>query len=126
EWQLVFEKNSIRKGVFARLLRPPSINVPAPVFRAAERRGEFWRLFGPLSASPASFGVTPVEPKSMPNPVLLKIELPSKALLVPAVTEMPAPPLKAMVLAAPGATPPIRLAEPCRGLAKPCTITPSL
>src|SRR5439155_19852883 len=51
EWQLVFEKNSMRKDVLARLLSAPSINVPAPVFRAAERTGKFCTLFGPLSAS---------------------------------------------------------------------------
>ena len=76
--------------------------------------GKFSRSFGPPSPSPASLGVTPSGPRSMPMPQLPTSELPRIELPVPAVDWMvmlfglPAlVPALAMVFASPTATPPI-------------------
>src|SRR5262245_30051814 len=74
--------------------------------------GKFCRLFGPVSGSCASFGVTPLEARSMPRPLLEKIELERMALPVPPTLVTPRPlaeVLKAIVLPAPAAAPPIVL-----------------
>src|SRR5437016_6051393 len=81
--------------------------------------GKFWRLFGPASASPASFGVTPSSARSIPSLTLEKIELRRMAFrsfTVPAwgtgmVTPTPDLPLNAITFPAPRAVPPTMLAR---------------
>ena len=60
--------------------------------------GKFCKLFGPTSLSQLSFGVTPIEPRSIPRPPLPmkkglwafeKIELPRIAFPVPAMMATP-------------------------------------
>ena len=93
-------------------LSVPVMVLVLPVRRAAVMTGKFCRLFGPVSASCASFGVTPSAPRSMPRCAavvpLSWIELPRMLWLTPAVasTWTPSPPLKAMVLASPEPVPP--------------------
>jgi hypothetical protein len=43
-------------------------------FLAEVRAGKFWKPLGPSSASPASLGLTPLPPWSMPRPALEKME----------------------------------------------------
>ena len=64
-WQATFEKNSTRNVVLAVLFSVPEIVTLPPAIGAAVRTGKFWKLFGPVSASQASFAVTP----SGKNPV---------------------------------------------------------
>src|SRR6266487_3536801 len=93
--------------------------------------GKFCRLFGPEIASPGSLGVTPSRPRSMPRRTLERIELPSIALqqtiprgwLEPTAT--PFPPLKAMVLPALVAAPPIVLLLAVASVAPSQMRTPS-
>ncbi len=49
-----------------------------------ESVGKFWRLFAPVSPSPASLGVTPPPTRSMPRSVFSKIVLGLLALPVQA------------------------------------------
>src|SRR5437867_12810426 len=71
--------------------------------------GVFCKLLGPVSPSQLSLDVTPLPPRSIPNPAFPKIELCRTALPVPDPIMTPAPPFAAMMLAAPVAVPPIRL-----------------
>lgn len=66
-------------------------------------------LFAPVSPSPASFGVTPLTPRSIPSPALERMELESMALLMPVETLTPSPPFRLMRLPAPLANPPMML-----------------
>src|SRR4029078_3186789 len=75
---------------------------------AAVTTGEFWRLLGPVSPSPASFAVTPSLPRSIASPVFSKIALPLTVVFVALpVTATPAPPFDEIVLDPPGVVPPI-------------------
>lgn len=78
----------------------PTCSSPEIVLPASDRRiGKFNNPFGPVSVSPLSLGVTPAVPRSIPSPALAKIEFPEILLLFPpAKSDMPAPPLKAIVL----------------------------
>ncbi len=112
------EKNSMSKVVLAVELSVPLMAVVPPPLDAEARTGKFWRLLAPVSASPASLGVTPVPAspapptRLMPSRWLEKKELARMALPVPVakkLTRTPLSVLKAMVLAAPGAVPPTAL-----------------
>ena len=70
--QAVFPKNWMTNDAFAVLF-----SVPTTPPAAAVNTGKFCRLFGPLSASPGSFGVTPDVPMSMPSCPLEKMEFPA-------------------------------------------------
>ena len=80
---------------------------PLPM-TAELRTGKFCELFGPASGSPASLGVTPSPPRSMPSagemtvPLswmeLVTMVLPVPVAVTPVLTSTPAPVLKAMVL----------------------------
>ena len=72
---LAFAKNSTRKVVLGVLFSVQEIVVPVPS-TAEFSTGQFCRLFGPVSPSPASFALTPSFQKSMPSPLLAVIELP--------------------------------------------------
>jgi hypothetical protein len=87
----VFEKSSTRNVVLAALLRLPITVVIPPAPTAEARTGKFCSPFGPVSTSPASFGVTPSggqslvavghsPPRSMPRRVFGKIEFPRMAM----------------------------------------------
>ena len=54
------EKNWTVKVVFGVLTRTPWTFVKAIEVATEVKMGEFWRLFGPESVSPGSFGVTPL------------------------------------------------------------------
>ena len=60
--QAAFPKNWMVNGAFAVLF-----NVPSTPPAARVSTGKFCRLFAPVSASPASFGVIPPGPISMPR-----------------------------------------------------------
>src|SRR5512144_207390 len=60
-------KSSMRNESDARLLSVPSISVEVGDSATAVRTGKFWSRFAPTSGSPASFGVTPAGPRSMPS-----------------------------------------------------------
>src|SRR5262249_47845859 len=62
--EAVFRKNSRRKDEPGELSRVPWTSRPPAVLTAEVSTGKFWRLFGPLSASPESFAVTPTVPRS--------------------------------------------------------------
>ena len=53
--------------MFAAELSVLATAVAPPVVLAAEMTGKFCKLFGPVSASPASLAVTPSVPRSMPS-----------------------------------------------------------
>jgi hypothetical protein len=94
--------------VFAAALSDPAkLTVLAPTVIDV-RVGKFWRLFGPLSASSASFGVRPSLARSIASPEKEPQSFPRIALPVPPVTET-ASPLTWNRLACPAATPPIVL-----------------
>src|SRR3972149_10854740 len=78
---------------------------------AEVKMGKFWRLLAPVSPSPASLGVTPSPPRSIPQPALENMEFDRMAFPVPEVTNTPRSPLKAMVLPAPPAVPPMGLLD---------------
>src|SRR5688572_32902577 len=63
-------KNCTVKVLAGMLLREP-VTPPG----TAVSTGQFWRLLGPVSASPRSFAVTPAILRSMPRFALPKIEL---------------------------------------------------
>ena len=92
---------------------PVTDKVPAPTTRRAVfNTGVFCKSLAPVSASPASFSVTPSLFKSMPMEPLLVMRLPKMALppLLALAMFTPRPLLLAMKLPAPAAVPPIRLA----------------
>src|SRR5206468_2467344 len=60
----VLAKSSMRKAVFGVLLSRPVTVTVSPLRTADVRTGKFWKLFGPASVSPVSFGVT----SSLPSP----------------------------------------------------------
>src|SRR5260370_28260986 len=84
--------------------------------------GKFCSLLGPVSASQASFGVTPAGARSIPRAPLEWIQLERMELgLVEGAIELlntPLPPLKAIVFPAPAAVPPI-LSLPLKSLQMP-------
>jgi len=80
-----------------------------PLAIAVVSTGVFWRLFAPMSVSPASLAVMPLLPRSMPKPRLAKIELFWMRLPVPDATATPILPLLAMIFPSPAAVPPIAL-----------------
>ena len=104
-------KNSMRKVALAVLCTLPAMVVLPPVETALVSSGVFCRSLGPMSASLASFGVGPSQPRSMPGPPLLRIALRSTALpvLLLLVTATPCHRLNATRLPAPAAVPPIML-----------------
>src|SRR5438105_728072 len=53
---------------------PVTVMVPGAVVTEV-KTGKLSRLFGPLSVSPLSLGVTPLFPRSIPRPAFRKIEL---------------------------------------------------
>ena len=71
--------------------------------------GKLSSPLGPVSMSPGSLRVTPLTDRSMPSPPLEWIELPSTTADRPRMLRkaMPSSPLKAIVLAAPAAIPPM-------------------
>src|SRR5207244_2235587 len=81
-------------------LSEPLMVVVPPVLEADEIAGKFWRLFAPVSPSPASLAVTPAVPRSIPSLVFEKIAFPRTAFPVPDWTKAPAPPLNATTLPA--------------------------
>ena len=71
--------SSTTKVELAVLLSVPSMRTPSAVCLAEVTMGVFWKLLGPESASPGSFGVAPSgldSERSMPCPKLEWIELP--------------------------------------------------
>ena len=96
--------------------------------------GKFCSWFGPVSVSVPSLGVIPIVPRSIPRPLLEKMELPRIELLLPNETRTPGPaPLKAILLPAPGCVPPMMLLlaseirMPCSWFgngAVPCALRP--
>src|SRR5438067_718480 len=84
-------KNSTRKVVFAVELSVPLIWMwPLPM-TAELRTGKFCELFGPASGSPASLGVTPSPPRSMPRSCAVA----PLSWMEFERTELPAPPVTA-------------------------------
>src|SRR5437763_1941235 len=65
----MLEKNSTWKIVLGVLLRVAAMLVATPELTAETTTGKFCELLGPESESPASFGVTPSPPRSMPGPL---------------------------------------------------------
>src|SRR5258708_3331480 len=84
--------------------------------------GKFCRLLGPVSASQASFGVTPAGGRSIPRAPLEWIELERMELGWEEgdfeLMDTPLPPLKAIVFPAPAAVPPI-LSLPLKSMKMP-------
>src|SRR5215203_231880 len=77
------EKSCTRKVLSGVLLRlPRTVVVPVALFFAEERTGLFWRLLGPVSASPGSFAVGPSSFRSIPIAPFEKMELESMRLPV--------------------------------------------
>lgn len=108
-------KNSIRYWVLGALLSVPWMVVLLPDPLAEVSTGQFCRLFAPASPSPESLAVSTSSPRSMPLIVFAKIAFERTVLpvLVGAAGSlltmaMPVR-LKAMVLLAPAAVPPIRV-----------------
>ena len=64
------EKNSSRRFVLAVELIEPAIVVPVGELTADVITGKFCSELEPVSASSASFAVTPLLSKSMPSPPL--------------------------------------------------------
>ncbi len=89
----VLPKYSIRNVLLGVLCR-----VPCTPPDAAVRTRKFCRLLAPVSVSPASLGVTPSGPRSMPSSPFPEIALDTIALLVPLSTRMPCVPLNRMTL----------------------------
>ena len=72
--QAVLEKNSSSNCVLGVLSSVPWMVVPLSELVAELGTGKFCKSFGPESASPGSFGVTPSGPRSIPRPPLEKME----------------------------------------------------
>ena len=81
-----FEKSSIRNVALGVLLSVPTTLVVVALAVADASTGKFWRLFAPVSTSPASFGVTPLLSRSMPSEPLAVMLLPRIALAVLSVS----------------------------------------
>lgn len=77
-----------------------------------------------MSPSPTSLGVTPVTPRSIPNPPLKTIELDWIELLIPDCTATPAAPLNDIVLLDAEPATPIELPDAPR-ISTPLTELPS-
>ena len=110
-------KNSMVNSVSGVLFKLQSILTLAPSLVAAVTFGKFCRSFAPVSTSAKSLGVTPFETRSIPRVLLEKIEFDKIALL--SLANPPPPPaittparLKAIILPAPFAVPPIVLRLP--------------
>src|SRR5262249_57358541 len=67
-------KNSRRKLVLGVLLREPPMVVEPPALSTWVSTGKFWRLLGPVSASPGSLGAGWPPPREMPRLALAKME----------------------------------------------------
>ncbi len=90
----------------------PRIVVLFPLDITDVNTGKFCRLFAPTSASVASLAVTPLSPRSIPNPSLEKMELPRIEFLKALESPTPNWLLKAILLAAPLCIPPTILLNP--------------
>ena len=88
------EKKSMRKVVLGALLRVALMVVSTAPVLAEAMTGLFCSSFAPVSASPASLGVSPSPPRSMPREPLEKIEfcliwLPSPEVTLTPSRELP-------------------------------------
>ena len=72
------------------LLKLPVTVVTPPALETAVITGKFSKSLGPVCPAEL-FSVTPLPPRSMPNPVLEKIELSRISLPVPAVASTSTP-----------------------------------
>ncbi len=108
----VLAKNSTRYVPAAVSSEPPTEVEAPPV--ALVRTGKFCRLFGPVSPSPTSFGVTPSPFRSIPWPPLFAISFALTRLPVPADEYVwtPSPPLLRMRLGSPDPSPPMTFPLP--------------
>src|SRR5262245_32054926 len=93
------------------LLRIPRIVVVPAEITAEVNTGEFWRLLEPVSGSQGeSLGVTPTGSRSIPRPLLEKMELDRMALpFAASFTFTPAAPLNAMMFPEAADAPPTEL-----------------
>ena len=83
-----------------------------PLTVAALEQREVLQLFGPVSPSPASFGVTPSLVESIPRPPLPEMLLPRMALRADVAARTTTPvPLFWMTFPSPAAVPPIVLPD---------------
>ena len=98
----------VRAGL---VLSCPSTEIVPSEANASVITGKFWRLFSPVSPSPASFAVTPLGSRSIPSPALIdrvaehgvaraRVDVDSVVISIE---------LRWMTLPAPAAVPPILL-----------------
>src|SRR5262245_41374105 len=108
------------------LLRVPRIVVAPAEVHAEVNTGELWRLCGPMYGSHGSLVVTPTGSRSIPKPLLEKMELDRMALpFAKFFTFTPAEPLNAMMFPEAAAAPPTELPVGTSRISTPLTLLPT-